>query len=311
MTTPLTNVAEPQSTSDKTPPDKRQTTSSDKRFSLTLSEGILLAVGSSTAYLLTFQYEKGFASYFGIPPQFVSVGLLNVLYGAILLLVFIYVVFSLGNLSLIFIPTRYSGEPVFLRRILELGVTLLPAFAVAYLHNNLLWWSLFVGGALLLVFGSFILPLFRNKTESSYIKKLEAEERKKQNTAVTPTLLSLTVPRLGPKLPLILWYSLMSIFLVAAAGESAAQSQREFLVTTLAPQSEVVLLRRYGDELIFAPFDRKTSQVQKTFVVVKVQDLKTPLILEAVGPLKPVRSPSAGQATPVASPEHSVSTPSQ
>ena len=304
MTTSPTERTELQNTSDTTN-DNNRTTSAEKKFSLTLSEGILLAIGSSAAYLLTFQYEKGFASYFGIPPQFVSVGLLNVLYGAVLLLAFIYVVFSFGNLSVAFIPTKYSVEPVFVRRILELWITLLPDFAVAYLHNNLLWWLLFVVGALLLVFAGFVLPLFRNKTESSYIKKLEAEERKKQKTAGTPNLLSLTVPKFGPKLSLILWYSLMSIFLAAAAGESAAESQKEFLVTTIAPTNEVVLLRRYGDELIFAPFDRKTFQVQKTFLVVKVQDLKTLLILESIGPLKPVNSTHDNQMMPTPSPQAS------
>jgi len=251
---------------------------------------------------LTFQYEKGFTSYFGIPPQFISVGLLNVLYGAVLLLAFIYLVVSLGNLSVAFIPTKYTGEPVFVRRTLNVGITLLPAFAVAYLHNNRIWWLIFVVGASLIIFANFVLPVFRNKTESSYIKKLEAEERKKRRD-VTPNLLNLTAPRLGAKLSLVIWYSLMSIFLAGAAGEAAAESQKEFLVTTLAPTNEVVLLRRYSDELIFAPFDRKTLQVQKTFLIVKVQDLKTLLTLESIGPLKPVNSTRDNRGIPTPSPQ--------
>jgi len=191
---------------------------------------------------------------------------------------------------------------------LNVGITLLPAFATAYLHNDRFWWSIFLVGASLLVFANFVLPVFRNKTESSYIKKLEAEERK-QRKDVTSNLFNLTAPRLGPKLSLVLWYSLMSIFLAAAAGESAAESQKEFLVTTLIPTNEVVLLRRYGDELIFARFDRNAFRVERSFVIVKVQDLKTPLILEAVGPLKPVNASPTIPATPNANPQQAGSTP--
>jgi hypothetical protein len=285
-------------------------TTSGKRFNFSFSEGLLLAIGSSSAYLLTFQYEKGFASHFGIPPQFVSVGLLNVLFGAVLLLGFIFLLVSVVNLFVSFIPIRYSEEPVFVRRAVNLGITLLGVFILAYLYNTRLWWSIFVLGSVLLIFAAFVLPIFRNKNESTYIKKLEAEAKKEQGT-MYPSIFNWAARRLGSNLPFVFWYSLMSVFIAATAGDMAAGTQKEFLVATLAPSNEVVLLRRYNDELIFAPFDRRTSEVQKRFIIVKVADLKVPLTLDEVGPLKPVNSPPESRTPVPLEQQQNTPTPSQ
>ena len=83
-----------------------------KRVSLTLSDGILIAIGSASAYLWTFQYENGFASYFGIPPQFIIVGLGNVLLIAALLAGFVVSMFSMasGLISLLFPAISQIGR---------------------------------------------------------------------------------------------------------------------------------------------------------------------------------------------------------
>lgn len=107
--------------------DKAKTDTSKHAFSL--SEGILIATASSVAYLLTFQYEKGFVSYWGVPAQFVSVGLVNVLYAAVLLIGFIFLAASLVNLVVQLLPVRFFDNPVASRRLVDVGVSSLLPFA--------------------------------------------------------------------------------------------------------------------------------------------------------------------------------------
>src|ERR1700752_13265 len=290
--------------------DKDRAIVSDRKAPLTLSEGLILAIGSSSAYLLTFQYEMGFASYFGIPPQFVSVGLQNVLFGAALLAGFIMIIFGLGDIVVSFIPARYGEEPIFVRKAITVGVGLLGTFTIAYIYNKPRWWALCAGVTLLVVFAVFVLPAIRNRKETTYIEMLRADAKAKQSKASTPSLGRWFARRVGPSVAVTFWFGLLSVFMAVAAGDATAVQQKEFLVTTLASK-ELVLLRRYGDELIFAPFDRRTSEVQKSFIVMKVDALTTPLIVELVGPLKPVRVFSVSQSIPVTTPEQASPTPKQ
>lgn len=86
MTTPPTppTPAEPDKT-EAADPNMGEETTPERRFKFTPSEGILIAIASATGYLWAFQYERGFASHFGIPSQFINVSLINVLFiGALL-----------------------------------------------------------------------------------------------------------------------------------------------------------------------------------------------------------------------------------
>lgn len=57
-----------------------------------ISEGVIIALSSACAYLFSFYYEKGYASVFKIPTQFISVNLTSILtYGTILIAVMMFV----------------------------------------------------------------------------------------------------------------------------------------------------------------------------------------------------------------------------
>lgn len=296
MATPETPPVSPQAQSD-TAADQNRSTESDKRFKLVLSEGILLAGASATAYLFTFQYERGFASHFGIPPQFVNVALANVLFAAVLMLGFLLLIAGVANLFISIFYPSISRHPVLLHRATTLAMVSVFAFIPAYVSGSRVFWITFIGTVVLAVCVLFLLPIFSNRKEVGYVKKIEAQARKDQSESYT-SIFTLAARRLGPNLPLAIWFLLLGVFLVESAGDSAAANQVEFLTTKPLSSNEMVLLRAYGDDLILAPFDRTTKLVQKSFLIVKVQDLKTPLTLEEVGPLTPVKS-QAGQSSPV------------
>jgi magnesium-transporting ATPase (P-type) len=217
MTTPPNETAPTESqNTDVTESKKSEETAPERLFKFTLSEGILIALVTVGAYLVTYAYELGYTGHFGISEEFINLNLTNLLVTASLLTVFV-------TLSIPLI------EP--------------------------------------------IVPRIRS-------------------WLVSPS----------PGRPLIL-VALMCyglFFLLAMKfGELRASGQVPFLVTTSSSSQEMVLLRAYGDVLIFAPFNRKTREVQKSFTIIKIGDLKTALTLEDVGDLTPVLvKPSAASSSP-------------
>ena len=295
-----------------TDPNKSAEPTPATRFKFSLSEGILLATASASAYLWTFQYERGFASHFGVPAQFINVSLINVLFVAALVIGVIFTAIPVANaLVMIFFP-RVSSHPLLLRHATTMFILLPIALFPAYIYGTRLALLGGLGMLAFMVLYVFVLPLL-NRREVGYIKKLEVQAERDRSTGAT-TLIGLVSRRLGPNLTLGVYLFIYSFFFATFAGDATATNQKEFLVTTLpSSTNEVVLLRAYGDDLIFAPFNRNTKEVQKSFTILKVADLKTPLTLEAVGPLNPVTvKPQAEKPSPMPSPSpqsSSVATP--
>ncbi|MFN2456404.1 MAG: hypothetical protein ABR577_19590, partial [Pyrinomonadaceae bacterium] len=145
----------------------------DKKQGL-LSDGTLVALASSYAYLLAYNYELGFGNHFWIPIYFVNVSLTNVLYFAGLVLLFLISIYQLAN----FVSLYIQSLPPVLARTLStfLLVTLLVVVIPIWLVG--LRWEYLVNPLLIVVLMGFILfvyPLFTQRDKKGYVKKLMAE----------------------------------------------------------------------------------------------------------------------------------------
>lgn len=271
------------------------------------SDAIFLALASTSAYLLAFFYEKGFADFFRIPSYFINLNLINVFsLGAVMLGAFTFLFPLINLLTMIFFNTIH---PVLVRAFKPLLILALLVAIQYYLFGQSQpsrWGaSLF----LLVIFAvlTFFIPLITQKSKKGYFAKLEAQEvidRKVVNIADYAAL------RFGPNIVLLASILLFSIFIAQDAGTAQAIKQTEYLVTNTSP--EMVVLRVYGDNFICAPFDRTSGKVQNSFVLFKVSaDPGLVLTLEKVGPLHPVElmSPPVSSASPTAALATSTSSP--
>jgi len=217
-------------------PTSIETKNDASRSTFTLTEGVWIAVASSFAYLITFQYEKGFASHWGVPPQFVTVGFVNVLYAAVLVTGFVFFAALLLNFILQLAPPRVFEHPVVSKRFIDIAYGSLITLAAAYFFNSKFWWILFISGTALLVFFAFVVPIFLNRGVTGYLNKIEAHENKIRTNSAPPSMsvFRLAARRLGPNLPIVLWWSLFAVFIAESAGDSAAANQKQFLVTMIA-----------------------------------------------------------------------------
>lgn len=256
----------------------------DSQFKFTVTEGILLAASTGIFYLLTFRYESGYAEYFGIPMGFVNVGLTNVLFTMALMLILIGVLLGLANIIAAFPVFGVSRDGKF--RLVVFATVNLTVVFVAYLSGDWYYWKVLGISFSVLALGLFVFPS---------MKKRLTPRVKLARWIPTPDLNLVT-------LLMALWF----IYGAARFGGALAANEKQFLTTNSSASQEMVLLRVYGDNLILAPLNRNTKEVQMSFTILGVSDLKTALTLEEVGPLKSV----AAKPTQALSPEPSTPKPS-
>lgn len=271
-----------------------------KRSGLQLSEGVLLAIASSWAYLLAFYYEKGFASYFKIPIDFIGIGLVNILVLAALVIGGLLFLFPLMNLLIMFFPRNI--HPVLSREFIPFGLIILLTIIQIYLYGMAGWiyWTVYLVMLIIIACVVFVLPLIFHRKKEGYVNKLEAQQQIDDGVS---TLADQAAIRFGPNSLLIALILMLSINISENAGRAAALRQTEFMVTNTVP--ELVVLQIYGDNMICAPFDRNTKEIQRKFSIIKMaSDSKLVLNLENIGPLHsmekmanttpmPTQSPSA------------------
>lgn len=274
---------------------QRDTIDRAKHF---LSEGIIIAAASACAYLLAFNYEKGYAQHFSIPIQLINVSLVN-------LLIFVAVVIGFLTLSVVYLNLFLGmlGHP----RLRYFFIVIVFVGATAYLYGLSDWrhWLPYVV-VLLVIFMmngllDYGLPLLAHRKAGDYKARYEAQAAIDQ---AHPSFVVRLRRWVGFDVFFLFAALIMSSLLSSTAGDAEALQQKEFYVTDTTP--EMVVLRIYGDTMVAAPFDRATKEVRKSFRLLKISEGVGPtLTLEEVGPLKPVPAPTPSLAPAKTEPTNS------
>lgn len=282
-----------------------------QKSSLRVTDAVLLAIASSGAYLLSFLYERGYAKYFGIPPEFINVSLVNLLIFGAGIVSFIVGGYLFFDLVFPFIRPKHPylafWAPVI--AVLFFIAVLLPLFLFGWVG---LWFFLVLLGVwFLVVFIFLVWPLIVHRKHGGWMKRYDKQFEQAVNEAKTVELERVHLQafiggRLGYKnFGLLIFLLIQSTILSGAAGNFKAEKQEDFLITNTTPT--MVVLRVYGDNMICAPLDRNAKEVKKSFVILKIaEDKKLMLNLEKVGPLKPVEkltSETITTPTPTSTPE--------
>lgn len=249
----------------------------------TFSDGAVIALASAAGYIVTNSFELGYADYYGLPRELIVIDLTKAFLPIVMLGGMFAALFWFGSHM-----AEISSPGVYRRRKTLIGYALLlfPIWLVLVLISILLrfpyvWFNCFLGGlsiSALLVLAELI--QWRKNRRSGEIG-FEAN--------VNQERISGPIPEKAPMGLFVLMVIFFANSLALQVGRGMAESKKRFYVTRFPDTNEVVLLRTYGDELIFAPFDRQTKEVEKSFIIVTVTDLKTPLTLDELGPLKPVQ----------------------
>jgi hypothetical protein len=268
-----------------------------------ITDGIIIAGLTATAYLWTLFYEVGFCGYFSIPYYFISLSPVNVLIiGGRFLLVFIVLCIPIilfgalrpfiGYLSAL--TSRFAIRSGVNSAIVMFFFSLMLSGMMVYFSSfeREFWLQILMRIiAVVPVIAFFTVPLVRQRNEKvSYWTKIILDWAPRQR-------ISRPAPIPAPGFRDFVNLMLIAMFVVLIgignnifpkAGKEDAQSKKEFQVISQSSSlPEVVVLRVYGDYLFAAPFDRSTKKVEKKLFILKISEIaNAPLTTEQVGPLQ-------------------------
>ncbi len=263
-----------------------------------ITDGIIIALATATAYLWTLFYEIGFCDYFNIPYYFISLNTTTVLAtsGEFILAVLILYLFIAGPLHMSQQINNFINKSSIRRFIIGISIifffTLVSLiFLVSDKERRQTWTIIAIFGAAaiaaaIIVF--FVKPLFTQRDkEGSYWEKLIADLPPTERTGLSGS--SLAQRHMHFSAIVIIFIVVISISVGAYAhrkmGQSNAQRQEWFLVVAQSP--EVVVLRNYSDYLFASPINRSTKEIEKKLFILKISEMtKIPLTTEKVGPLR-------------------------
>jgi hypothetical protein len=255
-------------------------------MSRAISEGVLLLVASTAAYIACYLHEEAYASYFGIPQEFISLSITNLLtFAAGTVFIMIGLVHLLYQFSRLWEVTEGhdSAFAVFIKR--RSFIFLLVVVAIAATRAE---WRLLRGVFIVVV---CILAL-------DFFGPFDSKNRRMTGTYWQrfATLLGgendWSSWLLGPK-PTQFTVLCLTIFGAVAffsllMGRGQANSRSVFPVVESGGRTEVVL-RRYGDQFVLAKYDPTQHRLNPEYRLVPVADLKETVKAKRLGALPEVK----------------------
>ncbi len=246
-----------------------------------LSDALFLALVTVGAYWVSFCYEAGYLSGFGLPIHVVQISLSTTLVVALTLSGAAYVLFTIINFALL----HWPEHPAIQEKVFRIGLMLLfPLWQLLIYGPRRKDWFVYMFPLALIALFEFIWPFLVYPNRGSLRERFIADE-----TAEAPVRNRLMFPRIhkivGTSGSFVLLLSLVGSLCAHRAGQAAAETQKEYFVFADAPDFAVV--RMYSDTIIRVQFDRKTKAVQPRVIVRKIGTEKVMLIRDAdLGPLE-------------------------
>jgi hypothetical protein len=231
-----------------------------------------------------FFYEYGYFSVWHIPLTFVSFDPPTILLVMISLISVAIAMYFWSDRLLEIID--FQSEPI--RRRLKDNV--FPTVLVlTYLFLTVANWIVWSFGLLflLLVIGvPFLTPLFTQKNKKGYLAKLRAQDKAtdQRKTEQQLKVIDRLINLVGPRLALVAFLLLATLYFAYFLGMSSSTGQKEFLVVNTLPERVVVW--KFDNYLVSSTFNRRTKQIDPKFVILDLgKDPTLEYHLEQIGPL--------------------------
>lgn len=252
-----------------------------------LSIGILTAVLTAYSYATAYVFEKNFCLQFQIPLSFIEIGV-NELIRTIEVVVPLIGLIFFSMIISIWIQTsknpviRIVGRSIFPLFIFIMWYLIMGGSLIVFIIIFLVVWFIYIGSDL-------IFPLLKGWKIKGYKKRLKAlEESDSEPKNILDKISDLISDQIGPITFWILFILVFALFFfVGPMGKQAAQKQKSFMIIKSKP--ELVVLRKYSQNYICAPFDRKRKEIEKKFYIksdLQISEDKFEIVTEDIGPLK-------------------------
>ena len=261
-----------------------------------VSEGIILTTVPVFGYALAFAYQSGYAYYFKIPPELISISMPQILLSTTSLVFIVLMLFVISDEIFTTLPDHLRQNPI-VRRIARITPMVLLFIASLMLFGRR-WeqWIIYpiiIGFQLAL---EFLRPLLAWHDKKTYAEKLAAEREyrawvhNRSLFAHLERIVGASIIRFILSLVLVLW-------LAFSAGSSKALNRISYFVDTA--RTNTVILAIYDTRFVSATYDPSNHIVSTDLTIYEISDA-CPFSLknEPIGPLSPMKSKEGEQPGP-------------
>jgi hypothetical protein len=220
------------------------------------SETLLLALAPVAGAYITFIYEAGYLSFFGVPIEFMQLDLVRTLSATFSVAIFFILWSYFGAFLLVLIKRRSPVQRALIRPFLFLFIF----FPIAVLAGNRVVW---VG---VLITFSFLAAL-------PFLKALRARRHTRRYISVLEEdldgeLKSSAVLTLRDRLEFVLFAIALCTSLFFYFGFYQSSTTKHFMTRTDQPSQ--LLVRSYGDNLIFVSYIHDQRKLGDEIILVKL-----------------------------------------
>lgn len=260
-------------------------TSPESAKQIQLSDVITLILASGWFYAVAFTYEVGYTRFFGIPNALIVADGPRLFNAASALVAISLLLFLFAELLHLLVPSRPSPLVIIivLLIVFETIVVFLSAIGPFDWMLFLLLQSMTIGYAIRYL----VLPLVRKQDGVTINERIEQAVMRDRITKPR-TILGRWIARYGiPKAGAVVLVA-APILIAYLVGMGDAKRARTFFV--VADQSNTVVLKIYGENVVTATFDPCTNEISGP-ITVRPLNSDTPLALVKanIGPLTPRR----------------------
>ncbi|WP_373032919.1 hypothetical protein [Sulfurovum sp.] len=243
-----------------------------------LTEGLIIGGLTLLSYLVTFAYQSGYAIYFDIPIQLISINLTTILLSCAALLGGAYFVYVLSNFIWMFTPKEDDPISFTIRRYIKIVIICLISLAPFIFQ----WvaWVVFLSALVFFAFFEFIFPLITQREKETYAEKLKSQTELDINTG-KHMLWHEVDKRLGRWLVTSLVYGYIALVFAYNIGTQRAEMKEYFYKIG----NNTIVLAFYDDHIVTTTYDEKTKEFSGKLNIYGL-DKNIKLSKEKVGRLK-------------------------
>lgn len=247
-----------------------------------MTDAVVIAILTSWAYLLAYLFEYGYLSYFGIPSDFIDIGLISIIVALLWVSGFLLLFFVLGTFIIPFLFRRrktHLGEKLSSWITMFLLVVFIPLLTGGYGHAMLAFGSL--SGFLF----AEIMEIFFFTKGASLNEKIANQDAKE---AKRNRIFDWLAGKIGfGGISAIALFFVVS-YLAFAIGSGNAVRKNIYPIISENGQELAVIVVRQNDAIAL-PFNREKGELIREVYVYNLEDLAKAgvgLKMEKTGKLK-------------------------
>lgn len=230
----------------------------------------MLAVLSALGYIVAFQYQVGYRTYFGLKdPYFLSIDTSKIITSIFIVGTIVFTTFVLYSLT--FTLLNKFHQNVFIYIFLNRLLNWIFSISLLQIYIGFKYWSIGLSIFTLCAFYYYVIPVFPALyygNISEYFHSLEERVNKYKRQNRESSFVASWKKSNFLKVFHTIFIFLLSFAVATAVGNYKAKNKESFLVVNINDKDYVVL-DSFNNNIIIAPLDKNKNTFEKAYTVIE------------------------------------------